>query len=76
MYQCALCQAIVPPRTARLLLTRYRPARYPQRENAHRYRREGRALLDPDRGGVGREIAAELPVCAACHARGTKRCDN
>lgn len=68
MYRCVLCQHVVPPRTARLLLTRYRPARYPQREYAHRYRREGRTVTDIDPGGVGREIAAELPVCASCHA--------
>jgi hypothetical protein len=70
MFRCQLCSCAVPPRTPaqRLVLAR-RLQRYPRRQEASVFRRDGKNHTRDDPGGTGSEIVGEVFVCPACARR-------
>jgi hypothetical protein len=42
--------------------------KYPRREKAHWYCRDGKIIVKDDPGGVGQEIVREENVCPECFA--------
>jgi hypothetical protein len=71
MYRCALCQAVVPPRTPAIrVVLRTRPRTYPYRADAHSYldKKSGKRKIKDDPGGHGYEFVEEALVCHDCAA--------
>jgi hypothetical protein len=71
MYRCQRCGECVGRGISRRVITRYRQVAHPARREAFRAtffekgKRVTRWMNDP--GGAGKQIAAEVAVCRACH---------
>jgi len=71
MYRCQRCGECVARGTPRQVISSYRQAQHPVRKAAfkvtviERGKRVTRWKDDP--GGVGKQVAVEVAVCAACH---------
>jgi len=67
LYRCHVCDVVVPANTPshrKVVETRRR--RYPFREKAHHFMKDGRSKTTDDPGGVGSEIVREVLVCPSC----------
>src|SRR6266542_2709728 len=73
-FRCEICGMSVPPRTRlQRLVTDTRDKRYPARAAANRVVEQAggkrRVVWKDDPGGVGSEIAREVPVCPTCASK-------
>lgn len=67
MYRCHLGDVVVPANTPshrKVVETRRR--RYPFREKANHFMKDGRPKTTDDPGGTGSEIVREVLVCPSC----------
>jgi len=70
-----LCGGVVPantPAVRQVIETRKR--KYPLREKANRFRKDGRIRQSDDPGGVGYEAVREIVVCLGCSEEASDGC--
>jgi hypothetical protein len=67
LYRCQVCDVVVPASTpAHRKVVETRRRKYPFREKANQFIKDGRLKKTDDSGGVGDEIVREILVCPSC----------
>lgn len=67
MYRCQLCGGVVPANTPAIRqVVETRKRKYPFREKANRFSKNGKIKESDDPGGVGHETVREIVVCPGC----------
>jgi len=64
MYNCGKCKRTVPQKRTMFKIIEYRLHQHPLREKVYDL---GNGRFKDDRGGVGKQIVRETPVCFRCH---------
>lgn len=67
LYRCQLCDVVVPANTpSHRKVVETRPRKYPFREKANHFKKDGRLEKTDDPGGLGYETVREFLVCSSC----------
>lgn len=68
MIRCGFCNTLTTPGEPTFkVVIEWREKIYPRREDANKFKREGKIEFSADPGGTGIEIAKELSACKSCN---------